>query len=127
MFRRIKDTIRILSYKEAVPHPDLESSKDSYVSVTRAGKRIALVLTGVIAVIIGNTGYRALDAALSRNHKFVASATASQIIPAAFSLIAFWVFENWKGDMFVRLDLPHRLEPYFGHRIESALRIIRAK
>lgn len=128
MFGRIKESIRILSHKEETIHPDTyeEAGSVSYVDVSRAGRAIAGIISGAVAIFIGFMSYRVVDAIIPKGHLILLSSKgASGILTAVFSLVVFWIFENMKNDLASRLNLKYHLAPYFGHKISNALRIVR--
>ena len=127
MFRHIREAARILSYRDKLAlHPDQREPKESYVTVRPAGKKITnFIELIVLSLGLGFFGFRALDLVMP-HHEILSSRSVSQLVTAGLSLLAYVILERGKNSFLLRLNIGHRLAPYFGHKIDRAYKTLRS-
>jgi len=131
MFARLKETIRILSYRPPTVHgPDaiiVEKSKSPPTS--RFGRSIAFFLEGFILIsaigfAAGHLGKTLEGLPLPKTGVSLAT------LAGALGALLLWIFHalvnQLQGAVQKRLNLADKLAPYFGHKLEETVRTIRS-
>jgi uncharacterized membrane protein YeaQ/YmgE (transglycosylase-associated protein family) len=130
MFSRIREAIRILSYKPEKRVPDIVVIDEaSLPAPSRFGKVIStimedgllIVLIGILAGKIGSALYHAAPG------KSLSIATIAGALGALFA----WIFHSFMNDLKLRLksqiNLSEKLAPYFGHKLDATYRLLRGQ
>lgn len=125
MFSRLRETIRIVSYKHKPLHPDLLSDDGDEVQVSKTSSRIGNIIElNIIGVVTGFVGHYIYNL-LSGHRTSLSAGTLVGIAGAAVALLLIWFFDSLNHTIQLSIKLGEKLAPYFGHKIEEAVRTLK--
>jgi hypothetical protein len=127
MFARLKETYRILSYREPVTSgPDIVVVEETRPRVPRSSKIIATVIEAFVVVYM--LGLAAGRVANILSHvpptKVVSIATLAGALGALFSYLLHSVVTEVQKKIQTHLNLSDKLAPYFGRKLDSTFRVL---
>ncbi|MGH9670259.1 MAG: hypothetical protein ACRD3A_09120 [Terriglobales bacterium] len=131
MFTRIRQAYRILSSKDIGPPahlcPDVVFVDEDAAEPNRGGKLVAGLLEALLlAIVAGWLGTRLTLLIEALRGRETASLTAVGIVAALlFGLLHQLTEHNLVKGLQLHLKFEERLAPYFGHRIDNAIRMLR--
>ena len=128
MFSRIREAVRILTYREPQGGPDHVTVERVAISVPRFGKFIA----GFFEVTLGAYAIGYLAGHIStRIDKLIPPTRSLSVttLAGAVSFLLVYLLHSFRADIEAKLrahlNLTELLAPYFGHRLENAARILK--
>jgi hypothetical protein len=129
MFSRIQEAIRVITYREPDTGQDAVIVEHVETTPTPAGKRIAIVLESLVAIsVVGylsaRVGDRLIDTAFSK-HLSMSAHVLIGSIAAFFVLAVNWLKHDLEHKFRIHFRLADRIAPFFGKRIDNALRVLR--
>ena len=130
MFSRIREAIRILSYKPEKHVPDIVVINEASIpSPSRFGKVISVVIEdGLLIVAIGILAGK-IGSAL--HHAVPGKSLSIATIAGALGALFAWMFHRFMNDLKIRLksqiNLSEKLAPYFGHKLDATYRLLRGQ
>ena len=133
MLNRIRETVRILTYRDKRPAadiPDMEVRPESPDSATPAGKRIARIIESLTLVLVAGIGGERIayffTHLLDNQKQHTALPTLAGVVAALLVIVVNWLVRDLHTVLHMRLNLRTHLAPYFGHRLDNAIRILRS-
>ncbi len=129
MFSRIKEAIRIVTYREPEHGPDAVIVDHQAAGSSRTGRIIAagievLIVVYVLAYIAGRIGER-LSKIIPTSHSSVSVATIAGAVGVLLALIVHSIKNDIETKIRARINLAEVLAPYFGHRLDYAIRVLK--
>jgi len=131
MFTRLRETVRILSYHEpnTGPHgPDVHFVVQEPQHFSKTRLNVAKLVQAVLAVyIVGKLATpctTALEKLLQGHHPPTATSVAGGI-GALLIFGGHWLRQRIEGAIQKRVRLEEILAPYFGRRLENAIRTLK--
>jgi hypothetical protein len=128
MFSRIRETIRIITYREPQNGADALIVERAEIAASPQGKFIARMLEVVPVIYILGYVAGSIGSHISKIVPPMHSASLTTIAGAVgvlLGLILQWVKEDVQEKIRARLNLADVLSPYFGHRLENTIRILK--
>jgi hypothetical protein len=128
MFSRIREAIRIIAYREPESGPDAVIVERADMPVSNAGRRIAGLLEGIVAIytigyiasLIGDKVFNVFPGKHSMSVTVLVGSVA-----ALLTLMVHWVRQDLEEKLRTHFHLRDTLAPYFGKRLDSASRVLR--
>lgn len=130
MFARLKETVRILTYRQPVVHgPDaVIVEKPAKPGAPGFGKFVAFVIEAAIYVYAVGFIAGHLGGTLSHFHPF--RSVSLTTLAGALGAVILWVGHSLLNDLQLllkkRLNLAEKLAPFFGHKVEETYRALRS-
>ncbi len=124
MFKRIRQTIKILSYKNEPIHPDFPSSATDEVEVTRISRTIGGFIEACIILLAAGFVGRYLHDLSPGGRTALSTGVLTGVATALLALLGNWLFDSLNERVRLSLKLGERLAPYFGHKLTESLRIL---
>lgn len=128
MFTQLKQTIRILTYRNsAVNGPDAVIKERPAQGTTGFGKFVA----GFIEVLLVgySVGFIAAKLGSAFHHLSPAKTVSLTTLVGALGALLFWFGHSMLGQLQAlvkkRLNLADKLAPYFGHKMTETYRALR--
>jgi hypothetical protein len=130
MFSRIKEAKRIISFRESDlgPYPDVVIEQRKPAKTTKAGRTIAYLFefAFVVLVLARIAGYIGLH--LEKLIPAVHSVSLTTLA-AAIGIVLTLLLDTVRNDILSRvrgrIKLVELLAPYFGHRLDNTIRVLR--
>jgi hypothetical protein len=128
MFSRIQDAIRTITYREPETGPDAVIVERESPTVSAAGKVISHILELVLVVYV-----LAYAAAYAVDHLMkmipAARSLSAEIVAGGIGALLAIVLHQFRDDIQARikarLNLSELLAPYFGHRLDYTIRVLK--
>lgn len=129
MLSRIKETIRILSYREPHDGRDIVFVEHHEPTGSSVGIRIAhtlqvMLVVGIISPLAGFAS-KYLEQVIPS--KSIAFSTLAAGVGALSMVLVHWLRGELQQTLFSHLNISSTCAPYFGHRIEEAIRTLKGQ
>ncbi len=127
MFSRIKDAIRIITYREPVVHgPDTLIVEHAPLASTVAGRRIAKFAEFSVALyLIAHVSGPITKFIEHQLGKPSASTTTVAVVGAVVMFIANALREDIEAKLRSHIKLADSLAPFFGKRMHNSFRVLK--
>jgi H+/Cl- antiporter ClcA len=128
MFSRIQNAIQIVTYRESETGGDAVIVERETVTPSRPGKIIAgfvelLVAVYTIGYLAGRIGDH-ISKSIPDSHS-VSLGTLTGAVAVFLMLTLHWIREDIEKKIRARLNLVDVLAPYFGHRLDYTVRVLK--
>jgi hypothetical protein len=132
MFGRLRETIRVLSYREPTHVPDAAIVEAVSPAPTRAGTAIVRFIEGLVIII--TVGFVAEFSILHLNHLIPTDKHSSAFLVAVsgslgalMTLFIGWIRHDLERQLQGKLHLEKFLAPFFGNKLDRTCRVLKAK
>lgn len=128
MFSRIRETVRILKYREPQEAPGIVFVERVQPTVSKTGRFIAGLLEATIAVFVIGWIAAALSHAFDHLMPHPSSLTLTRItgaLGAVLMLLGNMLRDDIQQKIRAHLNLSGIAAPFFGHKLEETFRTLR--
>jgi hypothetical protein len=128
MLSRIQDAIRTIAYREPETGQDAVIVEHKAPTATGAGKVISHTLELVLVVYVLADIARYISDHVTKMIPATRSVSVGFVAGAAGVLLAFVLHQlrdDIQGKIKARLNLSELLAPYFGHRLDYTIRVLK--
>ncbi len=125
MFGRVREAIRILSYKHEPLHPDLSSGPGDEVQVSSASSKIGRAIEYLLIAMAAGLVADLVFGFVSNHHTLLSTGTVLGITGAVMALLGESIFGFLNREIHLGLKLGEKLAPYFGHKLQEVLTTLR--
>lgn len=128
MFSRIREALRIITYRAPENGPDAVIVERDNTSPSAAGHRVARLIEatigvytiGKLAAFIGDRLIKVIP-----DKQFTSTTVLAGCVAALLLVIFSWIRQDLEEKFRAHLHLADTLAPYFGKRLENASRVLR--
>lgn len=130
MFRRLRETSKILSYKEKPGRPDVVYGASLEPQPTRFSGAIAWLIEVAALGIVVILGASVVNAIVDILFPADQPSFLSRVVIGAASLsltgVGIYYLHKLNHKIQLRLRIAEKVEPYFGHKLEESYRILKS-
>ena len=127
MFSRIREVVRVLSYREPHNNACFVFEEHNEPKALATGQRIASVMVGTLAVYV--VALLSGPVSFAIQHLVPGRSVAMITLAGGVGALMMWMVETVRKEILqnirTHIRLEERLAPFFGHRLESVFRALR--
>ncbi len=131
MFKRIRETKRVLSYRlvKTSPSetPDILIVAVTGVSLNKTSRSVAKLMESALFVVLMGIGAKLIGQGVSHitQQKVVSLVTVVGLLGSLLGYVGHATLQQFRKKLQEHFKVSERLAPYVGHKLHSTLRILK--